>query len=626
MFKSTSVALSISAILGSCSFIVQAGVSTSILENAPVQECAVLDGSESIDISRNSASRCLTGDDPFTDQQWHLMNTGQDGFALRGGVAGNDLNLWWAHRRGIYGEGVNVAVVDDGLEIGHPDLAANITPNASYDFIGRDRDPTPTSRNDAHGTSVAGIIAAVRDNGMGGQGVAPEAQLRGFNFLRRGAQTGTNWYISHGRPGLSDDVRIFNQSYGIGGITSSDYSNNFNERVYRDMSMNSNNGLGAAFIKSAGNGYNSIGMGGSDYIAPRGNNFGLPWQNSNQAGDNANYWNIVVSALNADGERSSYSTVGSSVFLTALGGEFGNNSPAHITTDLTGCDMGYNSRFRGDPHPNHLLHGRTELDPTCDYNSTMNGTSSAAPNTSGAFALIMSAYPNLTQRDIRHLLATTATQVDENYGDISLTYTTDKRKSKTLTGLEGWQQNGVGRWFSPYYGFGLINVNAALKAAETYEQLPALDVGNWVSSRLVEPLVIQDAGETATNSTIIKQGNKTVESVQVRLNIDHQRMSDLLIELESPAGTKSILMSPRNGMVGHAIGQGASGFRDHPMLTHKFYGENSDGNWILHITDTSGESRSFTYKTDENGTSNIPMANNRENGQLENWSLRIFGH
>ncbi|EDP57203.1 S8 family peptidase [Vibrio sp. AND4] len=626
MLQSKSLALSISVVLGSTSFVVQAGVSTDALNNTSGEICGPLDGTENIRLTRDSIHRCLTGNDPFKAQQWHLMNTGQDGFALRGGVAGNDLNLWWAHRRGIYGEGVNVAVVDDGLEIGHPDLAANITPNASYDFVGQDRDPTPTSPGDAHGTSVAGIIAAVRDNNIGGQGVAPEAALRGFNFLGRDAQTLTNWYISHGQPGRSDDVRIFNQSYGIGGIASGDYSDNFMERTYRHMSMNSNNGLGAAFIKSAGNGYNIIGLGGRDYIAPTGNNSGLPWQNSNQAGDNANYWNIVVSALNADGERSSYSTVGSNVFLTALGGEYGSRSPAHVTTDLTGCDMGYNSQFRGVPHRNHLLHGSTKLDPTCDYNSTMNGTSSAAPNTSGAFALMMSAYPNLTQRDIRHLLATTATQVDENYGDISLTYTTDKGRSKTITGLEGWQKNSVGRWFSPYYGFGLVNVNAALKAAETYEQLPPLDVGNWVSSQLVEPLVIQDAGETATNSTIIKQGNKTVESVQVRLNIDHQRMSDLLIELESPAGTRSILMSPRNGMVGHAIGQGTSGFRDHPMLTHKFYGESGDGNWTLHVTDTSGKSRSFTHNTGENGARNVTMANNRENGQLKNWSLRIFGH
>ena len=621
MFKSTSVALSISMMLGTSSFVVQASVSTDALNNVSEQGCFALDGTEQIDLTRNSVHRCLTGNDPFKDQQWHLLNTGQDGFALRGGIAGNDLNLWWAHRRGIYGEGVNVAVVDDGLEIGHPDLAANITPNASYDFVNNDRDPTPTDRDDAHGTSVAGIIAAVRDNGLGGQGVAPLAKLRGFNYLN--SQGNVQWYVSHGRPGFSDDVRVFNQSYGGAGLTSESYRNGFNERVYRQMSMTSHNGLGAAFIKSAGNGYNSVGFGRRTSISSIDQD--LPWQNSNQSWENANYWNIVVSALNANGELSSYSTVGSNVFLTALGGEYGSNSPAHITTDLTGCGMGYNNRFEGAPYRGHLLHGRTNLDPTCDYNSTMNGTSSAAPNTSGAFALMMSAFPNLTQRDIRHLFAMTATQVDEAYGDISVTYRSNQGRQRTVTGLEGWQKNGVGNWFSPYYGFGLIDVSAALKAAETHVPLSALEVSPWVSSQLDQPLVIADAGSVPTSNAINQQGNTTVESVQVRLNIDHQRMSDLLIELESPSGTRSILMSPYNSMVGHAINRGASGFSDHAMLTHKFYGENANGEWTLHVTDTSGESRSFTHRTD-NGTRNVVMANNAENGQLENWSLRIFGH
>ncbi|MGH2173880.1 hypothetical protein ACQ1Z4_14300, partial [Enterococcus faecalis] len=83
-----------------------------------------------------------------------------------------------------------------------------------------------------------------------------------------------------------------------------------------------------------------------------------------------------MSALNADGERSSYSSVGSNVFLTAPGGEYGTNKPAHITTDLTGCTMGYN-RDDSIPYDSHDLHGGTEIDNTCDFNSVMNGTSSA---------------------------------------------------------------------------------------------------------------------------------------------------------------------------------------------------------------------------------------------------------
>ncbi len=117
--KQTSLALAITALLSTLpSALVQAN-----------EGCAPLTGKESgMDIGRSSTERCLPGTNPLQDQQWYLLNSGQDGFSARGGIAGNDLNLWWAHRTGVLGQGVNVAVVDDGLAIAHPDLAENVRP------------------------------------------------------------------------------------------------------------------------------------------------------------------------------------------------------------------------------------------------------------------------------------------------------------------------------------------------------------------------------------------------------------------------------------------------------------------------------------------------------------------
>ena len=89
------------------------------------ESCTPLTGKEAgLNIGRSSADRCLPGINPLQDQQWHLLNSGQNAYSPRGGVAGNDLNLWWAHRTEVLGQGINVAVVDDGLATGATMMSA----------------------------------------------------------------------------------------------------------------------------------------------------------------------------------------------------------------------------------------------------------------------------------------------------------------------------------------------------------------------------------------------------------------------------------------------------------------------------------------------------------------------
>jgi subtilisin family serine protease len=71
------------------------------------------------------------------------------------------------------GRGVTVAVVDSGIDAAHPDLAGQIW--LSRNFVeGRAFSP------EAHGTGVAGVIAARGNNGKGIVGVAPEARVLGL--------------------------------------------------------------------------------------------------------------------------------------------------------------------------------------------------------------------------------------------------------------------------------------------------------------------------------------------------------------------------------------------------------------------------------------------------------------
>lgn len=104
--------------------------------------------------------------DPLFSSQWHLLNTGQSG-----GTAGEDTNVVPVWSSGLCGRGIRVAIVDDGLQIRHEDLAANIDGARSYNFLNGGADPT--SATAGHGTAMAGLVAA-RSNELGLRGVHRE--------------------------------------------------------------------------------------------------------------------------------------------------------------------------------------------------------------------------------------------------------------------------------------------------------------------------------------------------------------------------------------------------------------------------------------------------------------------
>ena len=80
------------------------------------------------------------------------------------------MDIAGAHRRSR-GEKVRIAIVDTGIDAGHPELAGRI---AEYVNLVDDTAPPPV---EAHGTAVAGVIAAAANNGEGIVGVAPSARL-----------------------------------------------------------------------------------------------------------------------------------------------------------------------------------------------------------------------------------------------------------------------------------------------------------------------------------------------------------------------------------------------------------------------------------------------------------------
>ena len=108
--------------------------------------------------------------DPLYACQWHLDSQHE-----------GNVNVESVWEEDIKGEGVNVAVVDDGMYYSHEDLNENVNTTLNHDYTGGNDIYTPFEH---HGTHVAGLIAA-RDNDIGVRGVAPRATVYGYNLASR---------------------------------------------------------------------------------------------------------------------------------------------------------------------------------------------------------------------------------------------------------------------------------------------------------------------------------------------------------------------------------------------------------------------------------------------------------
>ena len=546
-----------------------------------------------------------TASDPLAFQQWHLKNTGQNAFSDVGGTLNVDINVDPVFVLGYTGAGVTVAVADSGLEIAHEDLAANVIPGGSWNFNNNTTDPTNTVGTDEdHGTSVSGLIAMAGNNSKGGIGVAPRARLKGFNFLSMTPFPTEQAFLdsiggSNANP-MSSDAFIFNQSFGVSPLSPA-LVDPTEEAQYLSGVTSLRGGKGALYVKAAGNGFDTAGNG---VTCP---NTGLSCENANFDPTNTLPYQIVVGAVNASGVKASYSTAGSAIWVSAPGGEFGLNAiilpgkppnayePAMVTTDRSGCLRGFSRTGANTSGFNNGGLG-VVLNMDCNYTNGMNGTSSATPVTVGVIALMLEANPALTWRDVKHILASTANQIDAGRAAVNIGLS-----GGNYVAEPAWTPNGAGFNFHDWYGFGMVDASAAVTMAKTYTlgQLGTLKNTGFIASPALN-IAIPDASVTGASSTVtVSAGTVSViEAVQIRVSVTHTFDGDLGIELVSPANTRSVLKNIADGYAGSV------NLTNQVFLSNAFYGENPAGPWTIKVVDGLGG----------------------DTGALKGWAIRVYGH
>lgn len=552
-------------------------------------------GVDSPPVTETTASSGLPQDDPLFKYAWHLSNTGQKVFSNTGGVAGNDLNLKITWAAGNYGNGIKILVSDDGVESAHEDLAANFsTANESRDYytpkwIGSSAAPSST---DSHGTSVAGLIAAVGGNGMGSSGVAPKATLIATNFMSDGVPKTSDIIADQGK----GNVDIVNMSWGYP-------QNGYNpieptlEDQWKNGTENGRSGKGTIFVKSSGNGrVEEVARGVNDY------RLGF-----SQFDDfNNSPYVIVVGAYLATGINTNYSSPGANVWVSSTGGYDGVKAPALVTTDRKGCTYGYsNSELTGQSATigSGFEKGKNG-NSGCNYTVQFNGTSSAAPTVAGGVALLLGAYPNLTWRDVKYILAKTATEgkldadLAENY--LYAVNPTTYASQKSPTGYK-WDEasitNAAGFKFNNYFGFGKLNVDKALEFASTYQSIFTKPLVESTQSVTGLSIAIPDFAASGVDSAITVSQDLVIEAMQITPSITHGNVGELAIELISPRGLRSVVV-PMNNALDKV--QNITEFR---FSTNAFYQESSAGVWTMRVVD----GRSGTQ------------------GTITGWKLNIFG-
>jgi thermitase len=300
----------------------------------------------------------FTPTDPLAPRQWHLDEDRATSF--------------WPELPAFAGP--RIAVIDSGIDGGHPEFAGRIA--AAQSFVGGN----PLNDQQGHGTFVAGLIAAQTNNGVGIAGMAFGSQLLIAKVVRPSRQISLEAEAKAIRWAVDNGARVINLS--IGGL-----------RDPRDPSRDTFSPLEAAAVRYAyTRGVVVVAAVGNGDQAPT-----TPWRYASYPAALPHV--IGVGAVARDGDVPAFSNR-DPIYndLTAPGAGLISTFPRQLTAQRPSCDeQGYS------------LCGPDEY-------RTAEGTSFAAPQVTAAAALLLSVRPLLRPEQVAHLLTRSAADLTASTG------------------------------------------------------------------------------------------------------------------------------------------------------------------------------------------------------------------
>jgi len=356
--------------------------------------------------------------DQFFFKQWHLHNWGGVADGLTGDDHAHVANAWtlMRHFTGKMGNGVKLAIIDDGFDLDHEDLSGQFLPG--YDFMDKDDLPYPGNR-DAHGTCCAGVAAAKADNDLGVAGACPDCRIIPIRMnMNSTAGTLDSIAIESFQWAADAGADIISNSWGPpdgGGTVNMGQPL---KDLVTNLTTSGRNGKGIIILFAAGNGNESI----------------------EKDGFASNPAVFAIGASTAAGKRSSYSDFGMSLDFLAPSNDVGGGGDGWSgggyldgiwTTDNT--NGGYNP-------------GQLAGDASGKYVSEFGGTSSACPLAAGITGLVLSANPALTKDQVYDIFKITSDKVSKG-------------------AMNPGENDYDGSGFSTHYGWGRLNACEAVKMA-----------------------------------------------------------------------------------------------------------------------------------------------------------------
>ena len=466
--------------------------------------------------------------------QWHLNNDIAVGEDL-------DVEAVWAgdpnsNLDGVKGAGVNVAVVDDGIDVNHPDLSGNVKSEFNHDYTGSGSVYTPLEH---HGTAVAGIIAA-QENNLGVRGVAPQANIYGYNFL----VDSTHFNAADSMARRRVETAVSNNSWGPRDGAGLGLASRFWEEAVKTGTEEGYDGKGTLYVFAAGNGHQ------------RGDDSNLD--------EYANYYGVTaVCAVNDRGTRSHYSEKGANLWV---------------------CGPSSDGRYG--------FRGIVTTENSNRYYANFGGTSAATPAVAGVAALLRSANPDLTWRDLKLILAASARKNDP----VNPGWEEGARKYLADSGTDTYQ-------FNHEYGFGMVDAEAAIALARDWTNVPPLKSATVEYSGA--GVTIPETSFGATTSLTLTTGIRFVEYVEVRATLQHESFRDLAIDLISPDGAVSHLAVVPDSHIGYDREEEPVPLDEEFRFgSSRHLGEDPNGVWQLRVTDrVAGQT-----------------------GTLDSFTITVYGH